>query len=299
MSERMLEMVTKVDISKYVSIFSQFYHWTAFASRKPKMRLENGVLITSIDIDVGSKEVGLINKGKNDVNVSDFHSEYDLGKIEEQAFPLFLDFFNSLEIPVTFALRGQSTEVSAPVPDSLLESNSKHDIGAHGYSHRIFTELSATEAESELKMTALGMKKRGIVPKSFVFPKNKVAHLSLLEKHGYKCYRSSGDFRTDSMHVEKHGQLYDIHPSFYIGQSINPIFLRKILDLAVVRKLPFHVWFHLWNFGESPSLIQKGIKNVLFPLYSYAKKKEKMGILTFETMLSTTERVEALSIARV
>lgn len=256
------------------------------------MQLENGALITSIDVDVGSKEVGVINKGENDANVNNFLSEYSLGEIEERALPLFLDFFNSLEIPVTFALRGQLTEVSVPVLEPLLESNIKHDIGSHGYSHRVFPVLSRTEAESELEMISVGMKKFGIVPRSFVFPKNKVAHLSLLEKYGYRCYRSSSDFRTDAMRVERHGQLYDIHPSFYLGQSISPIFLRKILDLVVTRKLPFHVWFHLWNFGETSSLIRKNIDNVLSPLFKYAKKKEKSGMLTFETMLSTAEKVE-------
>lgn len=284
--------MNKAEISKYVSIFSQFYHWAAFTLRKPEMRLENGVLITSIDVDVGSKEVGMINRGENDANINDFLSEYSIGEIEERAFPLFLDFFNSLEIPVTFALRGQLTEVDTSILKPLLESNIKHDIGSHGYSHKVFPELSITEADTELRMISTGMKKLGIVPQSFVFPKNKVAHLSLLEKYGYRCYRSSGNFRSDTMYVEKHGKLYDIHPSFYLGQSMSPIFLKKILDLAVARNLPFHVWFHLWNFGETSSLIKKSVNNVFFPLFKHAKKKEKSGMLTFETMLSTAERME-------
>jgi peptidoglycan/xylan/chitin deacetylase (PgdA/CDA1 family) len=285
-------MLTEAINSRYISILSQLYHWVTFTLEKPEMQLETGALITSIDVDVGCREVGVINKGENDANVNDFLSEYSLGEIEERALPLFLEFFNSLEIPVTFALRGQLTEVSVPVLEPLLESNIKHDIGSHGYSHRVFPALSRTEAETELEMISVGMKKFGIVPRSFVFPKNKVAHLSLLEKYGYRCYRSSGDFRTDAMLVERHGQLYDIHPSFYLGQSISPIFLKRILDLVVARKLPFHVWFHLWNFGETSSLIRKSIDNVLSPLFKDAKKKEKSGMLTFETMLSTTEKVE-------
>lgn len=285
-------MKINVIASRCGSIFSQFYHWAAFTLRRPEMQLENGVLITSIDIDVGSKKVGMINKGKNDANINPPLSEYSVGEIEERALPLFLDFFNNFGIPVTIALRGQSAEVNPPFLERLLESNIKHDIGSHGYSHRVFPELSRTEAERELEMISKGMRKFGVVPKSFVFPKNKVAYLSVLEKYGYRCYRSYGDFRTDSMCVEKQGQLYNIHPSLYLGQCTSPIFLRYILDLAIARKLPLHVWFHPWNFGETHSLIKKNINNVLLPFYGYAKKKEKSGMLTFETMLSVTEKVE-------
>jgi hypothetical protein len=282
------------NIEMSVSFFSQLYHFVAFRLKKPKMQLENGMLIISIDVDVGSKELGVINEGKNDANISRHFGEYLIGEIEERALPLFVDLFNDFEIPVTFAIRGQLTEVDDSILKHLLKSSIKHDIGAHGYYHRPFKNLSHSEAENELNMISVGMKKFDVTPRSFVFPKNSVAHLDLLEKYRYKCYRSYGDFMRDCMYIEKQGQLYDIHPSLYLARSISPFFLTKILEIAIAKKLPFHIWFHLWNFGETKESIHKTINSVFFPLLKYAKKKEKSGLLTFETMLSATEKVEKL-----
>jgi peptidoglycan/xylan/chitin deacetylase (PgdA/CDA1 family) len=258
------------------------------------MQLESGMLIVSIDVDVGSKELGVINEGKNDANVSRRFGEYSVGEIEERALPLFVDLFNDFEIPVTFAIRGQLTEVDDSILKHLLKSSIKHDIGAHGYYHRPFKNLSHSEAENELNMISVGMKKFDVTPRSFVFPKNSVAHLDLLEKYRYKCFRSYGDFMRDSMYIEKQGRLYDIHPSLYLDQSIRSIFLKKILDIAIAKKLPFHIWFHLWNFGETKESIQRTINNVFIPLFKYAKKNERNGVLTLETMLSATEKVEMM-----
>jgi hypothetical protein len=271
-----------------ISCSSEIYHSVVFRLKKQRMQLENGMLIISVDVDAGNKKLGMINKGKNDANVNDYLSEYSVGEIEERAFPLFIDCLNDLEIPATFAIRGQLAEADNSIFETLLKSPVKHDIGAHGYYHRDFTKLSHDEAENELSMVSAAMKKLGIVPKSFVFPKNNAAYLYLLEKYGYKCYRGKGGFKNDCMNIEKQGRLYNIHPSLHLGQSISPILLKRILDVAIAKKAPLHVWFHLWNFGESNGLIRKYVNNVFFPLLKYAKMKEKSGTITFETMLSCT-----------
>jgi len=275
-----------------LSIFSQLYHLAAYRLKEPKMQLGEGMVIVSVDIDVGNREVGLINRGKNDANVGRYINEYSVGKIEEQALPFFIDFFNNFEIPVTFAFRGQFAEVDSSILGLLLRSHVKHDIGSHGYYHRDFRTLSQSEAGRELNMLSAAMKKFHVTPRSFVFPYNGIAHLDLLEKHGYKCYRGLGGALKDGMWIKKEGQLYDIHPSFYLGQSISPVFLRWIIDISVERRIPFHLWFHPWNFGGTEKSIQSSINNIFYPIFKYAKKKEKSGLLTFETMLSATKKVE-------
>jgi len=280
---------------KNVSLFSQLYHFLAYSIKKPKMQLEKGMFIISIDVDVGSSELGVINKGKNDANVHRYMSEYRVGEIEELALPLFAETFNDFEIPVTFAIRGQLTEIDDSILELLLKSSVEHDIGAHGYYHREFTNLSRNEAEKELNMTSMGMRKFRITPKSFIFPKGSVAHLDLIQKHKYKCYRGYGDFMKDCMYIERKGQLYNIHPSLYLGKGTSLVFLKKILDISIARKLPFHMWFHLWNFGETKEAIQKTIKKVFIPFFCYAKRKERNGVLRFETMLSAAIKVEGSS----
>jgi peptidoglycan/xylan/chitin deacetylase (PgdA/CDA1 family) len=282
-------------MDKYVSFFSQLFHFLAYSVKKPKMQLEKGMFIISMDVDVGSRELGVINKGKNDENVSRHMGEYRVGKTDEVAFPLFLSAFDDFEIPVTFAIRGQLTEVNDSILELFPKSSVKHDIGAHGYYHREFTNLSRNEAENELNLISKGMEKFGVIPRSFVFPRGGVAHLDLLERYGYECYRSVGNFMDDCMYIEKKGRLYNVHPSLYVDRTMSSIFLKKILDLAIAKKLPFHIWFHLWNFGETKGSMHRTINNVFYPLLRYAKKKEKSGLLDVETMLSATEKVRRLS----
>jgi peptidoglycan/xylan/chitin deacetylase (PgdA/CDA1 family) len=281
-------------MSSYYSFFSQVSHFLLYSIKKPKMHLKKGMFIISIDVDVGSRKLGVLNKGKNDENVVKSMTEYRVGEIDEVAFPLFYETLNHFEIPVTFAIRGQLTNVKNSILEDLLKSSIEHDIGAHGYSHREFTNLSYFEAENELKLISKGMKKFGVIPRSFVFPRGGVSHLDLLERYGYECYRSVGNFIDDCMYIEKKDRLYNVHPSLYLNQGTSYIFLKKILDIAIAKKLPFHVWFHLWNFGETKQSIHRALINVFYPLLRYVKKKEKSGSLDVETMLSATEKVKLL-----
>jgi peptidoglycan/xylan/chitin deacetylase (PgdA/CDA1 family) len=272
------------------SFVSQVSHYFTLGLKKPRMQFEKAMLIMSIDVDVGSRELGQINKGKNDANVNRRLSEYKIGEIEERALILFVDLFSAFEIPVTFAIRGQLIETDSIILKLILESHAKHDIGAHGYYHRRFQNLSREEAENELNMISVGMKKVGIIPRSFVFPGNSVSYLHLLEKFGYECFRSAGNLLYDAMCIEEKGRLYDIRPSLCLYQSVNAIMLRKILDVAIAKKAPLHIWFHPWNFGETKESIKKNITNVFVPFLDYAETKEKGGVLTFETMLSAAKK---------
>jgi len=272
---------------------SQFLHLVDFVIRRPTTQLEKGALITSIDVDVGSSSIGDINKGKNDINVHEYLTENRIGEIEEKAVPSLIEFFNCLEIPVTFAVRGQLTEMKGSVLELLLESPVKHDIAAHGYYHKTFTSLSTLEAKHELELISSGMTKFSINPKSFVFPKNEVAHLSLLEEFGYECYRGKGGLGKDGLSIRRKGRLYDIRPGFYLGVTYNPLFLNKIVDISTRNRVPFHLWFHPSDLYETRERSARGkIDRVLLPIYKYAKKKQKKGELNFETMYSIIDKID-------
>jgi hypothetical protein len=277
-------------INHSLSLLSHALHYVAFTCRKPVSIFDKGILVISIDVDVGCKEIGVKNRGKNDLNVHKYLTEEKVGEIEESVMPSIIKFFNEMEIPVTFALRGQLTETEGEIIKLLLKSPLKHDIGAHGYYHKAFTTLSWAEANKELEMTSNGMKKFGIKPKSFVFPKNKVAHLPLLEKWGYLCFRKNGSLLEDGMYVKKYGNLYDVHPGLYLGKCNNPTFMKKIVNISVRHKALFHLWFHLWNLGNSLEAINKRITKVLLPFLKYAKEKQKYERLCFETMCSLSEK---------
>ena len=258
------------------------------------MRLDRAMLIMSVDVDVGNKKVGAINKGKNDANVNAHFSEYAIGEMEEQALPLIINFLNAFDVPATFAIRGQLFDVDSSVLEHLLESPVQHDVGSHSYYHEDFARLSIAEAENDLNLVSAAMKPWGITPKSFVFPRGNVAHLELLATFGYECYRGYGDFMNDGMYIEKYGRLYDVHPSLYIGNVANVFSVKKIIDFATRNRLPFHIWFHPWNLGREKKLVSKKINKFFFPIFEYAKSKEKKSLLKFETMVSAAEKMQSM-----
>ena len=280
---------------KISSFFSEFLHCLSLSCKKSTTKLEHATLIFSIDVDVGSEKLGEKNGERNNQNVNDRLQESVVGRIEEQVFPLLLQAFNDSEVPVTFAIRGQLTEVDNVIFDLLFGSSTKHDIGAHGYYHREFTSLGIYEADKELEMISKQMKELAITPKSFIFPKNKVAHLPLLEKWGYLCFRGRGNLLRDTMSIKKIGKLYNIQPSLYIGDCSNIFFLKRIVNIAIELKTPLHLWFHPWNMGNTPEAARKYLINVLVPFLKYAKKKQKVGILEFETMRSMAEKLSMLA----
>lgn len=280
-----------------VSFVSQLSHFVAFEFKKARIQLDKALLIISIDVDVGNKELGQINKGKNDLNVNRRLTEYHIGEVEERALVQFVDLFDTLNVPVTFAIRGQIIETDSFLLNLIQNSSTKHDIGAHGYYHRRFKNLPPNEAEKELNLISLGMEKFGIKPRSFVFPGNSVSHLELLEKFGYECFRNEGGFMSDDMYIEKKGRLANVHPSLYLNQIMSAILIKRILDIAIAKRTPLHLWFHPWNFGDTDELIRKSINDVFVPFLAYAKNKEKSGLLTFETMLSAARKADKIIVA--
>jgi hypothetical protein len=94
------------------------------------------------------------------------------------------------------------------------------------------------------------------------------------------------------MYIEKCGQLFNVHPSICVNQYSSPFFLKKILDISIVKKLPLHVWFHFFNLGQNEKEVQRTARKLFAPVLSYAREKQEQGLLTFETMLSAAQKME-------
>lgn len=262
---------------------SAAYHLAKYSVVRPKNNLKKGALIFSIDVDVGNKCLGILNDGKNDANVHKYLSEYQVGEIEEFALPQFIRAFDCYEVPATFAIRGQLSELDFRVTE-IFGSNTIHEIASHSYYHKSFNMLSFEEAEKELTLTKQGMVKLGLKPKSFIYPRNRVNYLNLLLKYGYTTYRSLGGRKLDAMFIEQKEGLIDIHPSLYLDNNVSLFFLDKILDIATRKKAPLHLWFHLWNFGKKPEEINVYLAKTFLPFLKQAQKKANDGFLSLETM---------------
>ncbi len=73
-----------------------------------------------------------------------------------------------------------------------IQRRGHHEIGFHGYTHRVFTPatMSAQEAEFEITEWKRVASRIGIEGKSVIFPRDKIGYLDLFARHGFKCYRS-------------------------------------------------------------------------------------------------------------
>jgi peptidoglycan/xylan/chitin deacetylase (PgdA/CDA1 family) len=194
-------------------------------------------------------------------------------------------------MPVTFALRGQVLDNEPSLIRRLLHSRVRFDIGSHGYYHRGFRELSRAEAELELGMISASMKNFGLVPRSFVFPKNSVAHLDLIREYGYLCYRGEGGFVRDGTYVKEVDGLYDVHPGLFVTRHAILNCLKKILDECIRGGVPLHIWFHPKDLGSNMESIRYASRTVFRPFFEYADKKRQEERLTVETMASMAEKV--------
>ncbi len=274
----------------YRTLTSTTYHLANYSIKKPKNNLKKGALMFSIDVDAGDKRLGTLNGGKNDANVHSRLTEYQVGEIEEFALPMFINAFDNYEVPATFAIRGQLAELDFQVTN-VFGPKTNHEIASHTYYHKPFGSISLEEAEKELTLTSQGMTKLGLKPTSFIYPRNQINYLNLLPKYGYKTYRGLGKLKRDAMFIEQNGSLYNIYPSLYIDNHVSSYFLDKILAVAIRKKAPLHIWFHLWNFGEKQVDITKYLTNTFEPFLKQAQKKFNSGVLALETMSSTPNLV--------
>ena len=87
-------------ISGFYSRVSSGAHFVLCSFEKPRMSLEKSMLIFSNDIDVGSPELGTINKSLRDSDVNLSLSEYDVDRIEEISIPILVEVFDSFEVPM-------------------------------------------------------------------------------------------------------------------------------------------------------------------------------------------------------
>jgi peptidoglycan/xylan/chitin deacetylase (PgdA/CDA1 family) len=71
----------------------------------------------------------------------------------------------------------------------ILESKVEHEIACHSFSHVDFSKCSEKVALAEVRKCKEVMKDFGIEPKSFIFPKNKIGHLDILEQESFKVFR--------------------------------------------------------------------------------------------------------------
>lgn len=206
------------------------------------------------------------------------------------------------DIAITWAIVGQLMVAGedpwwhAPdIVSAIRACRVPQEIGSHSFEHRL-DELSCTveQMDADLAAARAVADAQGITLRSFVFPKNRVKHLPVLERHGFAAYRGRNrswyeDFpgplrkiahviddygvpTAPTVLPERVGMLWNIPGSyFYVHRrgwaSILPIGfrVRKVhagLRDAAKRQRVFHLWCHPFNLASDADGLLGGIEQI-------------------------------------
>ena len=79
----------------------------------------------------------------------------------------------------------------ADIIDLLLSRGARHEIAFHGYTHQTFDEISEEQARFELQEWLSLACRKGIVPRTVIFPRHSINHLDIFREAGFVCYRGN------------------------------------------------------------------------------------------------------------
>lgn len=128
-------------------------------------------------------------------NLLDLLSEYDVaatwavvGKLFDPDYP---EAWRG-RYPAFEALhdRGSPLLHGVDFVETLLKRQVGHEIACHGYTHRMFNALTSDEARDEIaRWIEAALRWDVALPRTVIFPRNRVGHLDAFCEAGFICYR--------------------------------------------------------------------------------------------------------------
>jgi peptidoglycan/xylan/chitin deacetylase (PgdA/CDA1 family) len=203
-----------------------------------------------------------------------------------------LELSNRYEIPLTWAICGETALGDKIAYDHILQSKLYQEIAVHTYSHRNLADPACSDDEAELEIKkcteVLSIAKK---PTTFIFPWNKEAKFHVLENQGFTAYRSKN--RQIGYPSKKHG-LWNVPPVCYLDQktSGSADLIKKYIDLCIVYGSVIHLWAHPWSLCVDGNM-KLYFENTLEPIFQYIAKKRDNGILWVCTMNELVNYCEA------
>jgi len=229
--------------------------------------------------------------GRKDLDYSKF---IENTKKERYIIKKLLKLFKKYNIPVTWAVVGKLYEKGDELWSGIdivnsIKKEKIHELASHSYSHEIFDKISTKKADNEIKKN---------ISKSFVFPRNKINYLEILNKYKFTSYRAKDRSEyelllpvfppTNNPKIKK--GLLEIPSSMYFvsGRSIRkyiPFGLRFVkcklgIDKAINKKEIFHLWFHPIDFADNTDNLMIEFEQIL----KYVDKKRSEKLLNIKTM---------------
>jgi hypothetical protein len=118
-----------------------------------------------------------------------------------------LGLLEAFEIPATWAIVGRLLDLDESAARSTIHgaqvwyapdlidlvrgAQTRQEIGSHGYRHAYFTELDREAARADVESARRIHQEHGLPFESFVYPRNKMAHVDVLREAGIRVFRSS------------------------------------------------------------------------------------------------------------
>ena len=198
---------------------------------------------------------------------------------------------------------------------AVQDAYADHELASHTYSHVQFGDTTREVARAEVEQSVDTARKFGVETRSFVFPRNNIAHRGVLADAGIRCYRGAnpaphsgvekvrnalGSSRAPPLvqpERDEHG-LVNIPASLYLyGFEKRP---RDIVSTVrgdpIVRQVEagleeaagsdgvLHLWLHPNNLVDGPS--ERRMDRVL----EAVAERRDAGDLTVETMFEVAEQ---------
>ncbi len=166
------------------------------------------------------------------------------------------------------------------IVEMIRQNRLPQEIASHSFSHIIFSDpgCSLEAAESDISECVKLAREAGIHMDSFIFPRNSIGYVDILEKYGFKVYRSVDSNEKKHFLTRARGLLEDILAvtpalasprkdgkltvipasmlfrysyglSRLIPQGARAARAKKGLNKAAKSNKIFHLWLHPMNFG--------------------------------------------------
>jgi len=203
------------------------------------------------------------------------------------------------EIPMSWGMCGVLALNEPQTFNQIRNSTFPRDLGVHTFTHADFSNNLCTNgvARDEI-LKCMEVMKDVERPVTFIFPWNRMGHLPLLREYGFVTYR--GNKTAKLTYPSKVQQLWDVHGTYYLversAKEVNAIL--RLLDSAISYGCVLHLWSHPWDLHIVGN-VGKFVERVLDPLFSYATKKSKDGVLWICTMRELANYCEARECCRI
>ncbi|MFA6446650.1 MAG: ATP-grasp domain-containing protein [Patescibacteria group bacterium] len=277
------------------------------------LELKKGAFVLSLDFELAWGTRGAdhlkndyLNTRQAITRLLELFVKYDIKATWATVGHLFLDSCNNhpeIFAPANwFDIDPHSNIQSDPIwygkdiIDRILSCPVKQEIGCHTFSHVIADDPACTPEwfRSELIACKNLASSRGLELRSFVYPKNHVAHTSILKEQGIEVFRAPDEnwyaglsgilkrlahvldnylvFPVRSVSPKQQDGLTSIPGSYFYPHARGwakylPVSFRvsKVLlgiDRAVKEKKVFHLWFHPFNLASNPDELLRGLDQI-------------------------------------